>query len=118
MMSFYLDQATGDLDFDNHNNILTVDGENEKVQAVRLLLGTRAGEWFLNTLHGFAYDKIQVKAPGDELIRAEVLKCLRQEPRISEVMDLQISLDRAQRNLRISFKLHMDGEDVGGELTI
>jgi|LSQX01.1.fsa_nt_gb hypothetical protein len=117
-MSFYLNQATGDLDFDHHNNVMMIEGEDEKVQAVRLLLGTRAGEWFLNTLHGFAYDKIQVKAPGDELIRAEVLKCLRQEPRISEVMDLQISLDRVHRHLEISFKLRMDGEEVGGELTI
>ena len=118
MRSFYLNQATNDIEFDGLNNYMMVDGEDEKVQAVRLLLGTRAGEWFLNTLHGFAYDKIQVKAPSDELIRAEVLKCLRQEPRISEVIDLQITLDRARRSLGISFKLRMDGEEVGGELTI
>lgn len=112
MFTLKIDPATNDLVFDGQNNLVMVEGEDEIVQSIRLLLGTNTGEWFLNPQHGLVYEHLQVKVPDMERIRAEVMLALDQEPRISEVEDLQIDFDRQSRMLTICFRTTTQNGDV------
>ncbi len=104
--------AQGDLEFDGQNSLRMVEGPDEKQQSVRLLLQTNTGEWFLNLLHGLAYDQLQVKNPNETAIRAAFLEAFQQESRIQEVISLEISFDRSARHLTVNFKVRMDEEDI------
>ncbi len=109
---------TGDLEFDGQNNLRTVEGPDEKLQSVRLLLGTNTGEWFLNLLHGLSYFELLGQKPSEELIRAAFLEAFEQEPRIEEVLELSFEFDRAQRHITVYFRVRMDGEEIEGEEVI
>ncbi len=109
----------GDLQLDGQNSLRMVEEADEKLQSVRLLLGTNTGEWFLNLLHGLAYETLLgQKQPSEELIRAAFLEAFEQEERIEEVLELSFEFDRAQRHLTVSFKVRMDGEVIEGEEVI
>lgn len=119
MQTFYLNPATGDMVFDAQNNIKMAEGPEEEAQAVRLLLGTNTGDWFLNTLHGLAYRYLQVKNPSETRIRAELLRALKQEERVAEVLDVQVELDRPGRHLKIGFEARMaNGEVIEDEVVV
>jgi len=105
----------GDLEFDGQNSLKMVEGANEKLQAVQLLLQTNTGEWFLNTEHGLAYMSILGQKPDEELIRAAFMEAFQQEPRIEEVLSLDFEYDRAARHLTVNFRLRIDGEEIEGQ---
>jgi hypothetical protein len=116
MKTFKIDPETNDVVFDAQNKIVMVEGKEEEVQSVRLLLGTNASEWFLNKLHGLVYQYLQVKNPDPERIRSEILLALDQEPRIAEVDNLEVKFNGLNRELTISFKIKMvSGNTIEGE---
>lgn len=118
MNTFFVNNF-GDLELDGQNNIRMIDGKDEKVQAVRLLLQTNKGEWFLNTEHGLGYYEILgQKNPSEELIRSLFQETFNQEPRIEEVLEFSFEIARKQRKLTVCFKLRMDGEEIEGEEVI
>ncbi len=113
MKTFYLNDD-GDLAFDGQRNLRMVEEVEEKAQAVRLLLQTSRGEWFLNTEHGLDYMAILGKKPNGAEIRAVIMEALKQEPRVEEVISLDIDYDRSKRHLSVYFKLRMEGEVIEG----
>ena len=117
MITFFLNEF-GELEFDGQNNLRMVDGADEKLQSVRLLLQTNAGEWFLNTGHGLEYMSILGQKPNEELIRAAFMEAFQQEPRIEEVLSLDFEFDRLDRHLTVNFRLRMDGEVIEGQEVI
>lgn len=117
MKTLYLNDQ-GDLEFDGQNNLRMVEGAGEKIQAVRLLLQTNAGEWFLNTGHGLGYLSILGQKPDDEELRAVFMAAFEQEPRIEEVLSLDFEFNRTRRHLTVSFKVRMEGEVIEGQEVI
>jgi len=117
--TFYLNPSTRDLEFNSQNSIIMVDGSEEELQTVRLLLSTNAKEWFLNILHGLAYEHILVKSPSETRIRAELLRALEQEERIAEVLNVSIDLNRPGRYLTIGFEARMaSGQVIADEVVV
>lgn len=115
MFTLSVDKTTGDLTFDSQKNLTYVSDKDEQVQSVRLLLSTNKGEWFLNTIYGLAYKYLQVKNPRLNIIRAEILKTLSQEERITSVNSLTVVFDSSSRELTINFNLTMnDGNTIQG----
>jgi len=116
MKTFLLNEQ-GDLELDGSRNIKMVEGAQEKVQSVRLLISTAMGEWFLNTRHGLDYWAfLGRKWPdGEEETRAALMEAFEQEPRIEEVLSLNLEFLREERKLKVRFRLRMDGEEVDDE---
>lgn len=115
MRTLKIDSKTGDLELDGQNNLFMVDGEDEQLQTLRILFQTNVGEWFLNTVHGLDYSKIQVKQLNETEIRVAFLQAFDQEPRITDVLELEIQFDGTARKSTINFIVKMDGEIVAGE---
>ena len=108
----------GDLEFDGQNSLKMVEGANEKLQAVQLLLQTNTGEWFLNTEHGLAYFEILGQKPNEEILRTVFMEAFEQEPRIEEVLSLDFEFERITRHLTVNFRLRMEGEVIEGQEVI
>ena len=119
MKTFLLNEQ-GDLEFDGSRNIKMVDGADEKIQSVRLLISTNMGEWFLNTNHGLDYFAFlgQKWPDSKEETRAALMEAFEQEPRIEEVLSLGFEYTREERKLKVNFRLRMDGEEVEGEAEV
>ncbi len=116
MKTFKLNES-GDLEFDGQNSIRMVEGPDEKIQSVRLLISTNQGEWFLNTGHGLDYFVMlgQKWPANEEEIRAAFIEAFQQEPRVEEVLSLEFQYKRKERRLKVAFQLRMNGEEVEGE---
>jgi len=119
MKTFLLNEQ-GDLEFDGQNSLKMVDGGDEKVQSVRLLISTAMGEWFLNTGHGLDYWAfLGEKWPdSEEETRAAFMEAFEQEPRIEEVLSLGFEFLREERKLKVKFRLRMDGEEIADETEV
>ena len=109
-----------DLQLDGQNNLKMVNGADEKLQSVRLLLSTNTGEWFLNTEHGLDYFVFlgQKWPDSEEETRAAFMEAFEQEPRIEEVLSLSFEFLREERKLKVKFRLRMEGEEVEGETEV
>lgn len=119
MKTLLLNQG-GDLELDGQRNLRMVDGPEERTQAVRILLETAKGEWFLDTQHGTDYREILGSKPDldEAAIRETIMEALEQEKRITDVRRLDISFDRRTRVLYIDLLLLMDGERTALELEV
>lgn len=104
----------GDIELDGRMNLRMVEGVDEKVQSVRMLLSTAQGEWFLNTQHGTDYWDILGAKPdaNEQQIRETIMEALEQEERVTEVLEFKTEYDGKTRKLYITLKLKMDGEPV------
>ena len=109
-----------DLQLDGQNNLKMVNGADEKLQSVRLLLSTNTGEWFLNADHGLDYFAFlgQKWPDSEEETRAVFMEAFEQEPRIEEVLSLDFEHMREERKLKVKFRLRMEGEEVEGETEV
>ncbi len=109
-----------DVSFDSHNDLVMIADEFEATQALKLLVGTRAGEWFLNPRHGLDYDVFMGEKWDrvQQATRAAFIECLNQEPRIEEILNLDFEFDGTQRQLRVDFSVRMDGRIVGDSLEV
>ena len=110
----------GDLEFDGNRALRTVEGAAEQRQAIRLLLETVQGEWFLSTRHGLDYrDVWGAKWPRDrDAIRAAMTEAFAQEPRIEEIATLEIEYDQQERRLAVYFELRMEGATVADTVEV
>lgn len=117
-----LDTETRDIRLDSQQQVTTVSDADEKAQTIRLLLSTFRGEWAANPAHGVdhwtylgqPYHPQRTPALAQAVIRDALL----QEPRISEVVSVDTSFDRADRNLVITLRAIMDGEEIETEVEI
>jgi len=119
MKTFLLNES-GDLEFDGSRNIRMVDGADEKLQSVRLLISTNQGEWFLQTDFGLDYFAFlgQKWPEVEEETRDAFMEAFEQEKRIEEVISLEFEWIREERKLRVKFRLRMEGEIVNGEAEV
>ena len=119
MKTFLLNEQ-GDLEFDGSRNIRMVDGADEKIQSVRLLIATNQGDWFLQTDFGLDYFAFlgQKWPEVEEETRAAFMEACEQEPRIEEVISLEFEWIREERRLKVKFRLRMEGEEIDGEAEV
>ena len=91
MKTLYIDPNTQDLVIDGQGEFIMIDGTQEKKQALRMLLLTYLGEFFLETWHGTDYSEILGARPGDEdLIKGVIRQALEQEERVDDILELEV----------------------------
>lgn len=120
-MRTLLIKTDGDLDFDIHRSLRMVDGDDERQQSLRVLTSTFAGEWFLDTLHGIDFWSIIGRKLTPELIMDIRSVCetgLRRDPRITDVVSIDIETDEKTRTLGIRVVVRMDNEYIEGSMEV
>lgn len=94
------------------------EGDDELMQSITHLLYTRAGEWFLNLDHGLRRSVFEEKkAQRSEVVQA-IYDCIYQEPRVTEISELDYEHNRLSRVLTVRFRLTADGDEIGGEVNV
>ncbi|ABR46663.1 hypothetical protein Amet_4346 [Alkaliphilus metalliredigens QYMF] len=105
-----------DIVFDGQNNIVMVEGKDEEIQSINRVFTTRLNEFFLEPEHGFDYSVLQTKQVDEEQIRLAVIEAANQDPRVQEVEELNIIVERKSRKVTIDFKVKMQsGELLEGQ---
>ncbi len=85
--------------------------------AIERLLTTNKTEFMLNLNMGLDYDIIRRKQYNIDSIKTAIRDCVLQEPRVSDVYDIQVEVDG--RSVYIKFKFSADnGEEYQSEVTI
>jgi len=103
MKSFYLNPETNDIELDGSNEIKMVDGDDELVQSVRLIITTNLGEWFLNPEYGFDRFAVLGKGVEHDIIVDSLYQAILQEKRVQRVENVTIDVDNKNRKLLIEF---------------
>jgi len=112
LRSFYINPETRDLEFDRLGRLKMVESDAEQTaerQRLRLRLGTRAGEWFLDVLLGVPWLELVEKGVPRELIRAEVLRAIQRDEQVERVESLTIGPLGPERTLPIEFVVRLKG---------
>src|SRR5690606_2609682 len=78
-------------------------------QRLRLRLGARAGEWFLDVLLGVPWLELVEKGVPRERIRAEVLRAIQRDEQVERVESLTIGQLTQDRTLPIDFRVKFEG---------
>lgn len=99
-----LDPLTHDLVIVPPGDIQLVDGAARVAQQIKITLLMFLGEWFLDTDFGVPYlEQILVKNPKfagiNALLRARILNV----PGVTRILSLTMDMDRARRELVVSF---------------
>lgn len=107
----------GDLSFEN-GDFQLIDGEHEVGQCITISLGTNLKEWFLN--ENFGIDRLLlVEKSTEEQVRAEVMRVLAQEERITEINSVEIISDTSKRTRTIHFNVTLvDGTQLNDEVVV
>lgn len=107
----------GDLLFEN-GDFKIIEGSEEVAQCISISLGTNLKEWFLNEEFGLDFMKMLDKSTDDEA-RAEVLRVLSQEERITSIDELTISNDYKNRKRTIKYTVTLtDGTTLNEEVSV
>jgi len=115
LRSFYIDPETRDIEFDEQGRIRMVESDSDLTaerQRLRLRLGTRMGEWFLDILLGVPWLELVEKGTPRERIRAEILQALHRDERVERVESLTIGQLTADRTLPIEFTARLTTGEV------
>ena len=93
----------------------------EKKEAVRQRLMNKLrldkGSWFLNKEIGFPWFEIyNNKSVAERLIRSNAEDILKADPEVTKLTSLEISFDRAERKIKISFEVNTIYGTVEGSL--
>ena len=110
LRSFYINPETRDLEFDHLGRLKMVESDAAQTaerQRLRLRLGTRAGEWFLDVLLGVPWLELVEKGVPRERIRAEILKALHSDEQVERVESLTIGELTPDRTLPIEFVVRL-----------
>lgn len=90
-------------------SLVFVTGAEAILQDVWLALGMFEGEWFLDLAKGFPYFRlVLVKNPNLDLIRAAYRDAILARRGVKELLELNLTFNRAQRSLTVSFRLSTD----------
>lgn len=103
MKSLYINPETNDLEFDSLGELKTVEGKDELIQSLRLLIKTNLKEWFLDPSLGFNYETVFVKKFNEEQISEALIEVIQQEERIDRIETIKIEFDRSSRTLSVFF---------------
>jgi len=92
-----------DLSLSRRNDLVLIDGAARVRQQIEVTLLTFLGEWFLDDTWGVPYlEKIMVKAPSRAEIENIVRAKVRDVPGVTSVPTVQIEIDAARRQGRIT----------------
>jgi len=105
----------GDLLFE-HGDFKLDEGEKEVAQCIGISLGTNLKEWFLNEATGLDFKRVLEKSTKEEA-RAEVMRVLSQEERISEINSIEINDANRTRMIVYSVTL-IDGTIFNEEVVV
>lgn len=118
LMSLYVDPETGDLELDERKRLRTVERIEARKQRLRLRLGTRRGEWFLDNTFGVPWLELMEKGVDNRLIENEVRKALLADEEVKRVESLTLSR-QPNRVLHIEFVLTLvNGETLAEEVDV
>ncbi|RUL56455.1 DUF2634 domain-containing protein [Lysinibacillus antri] len=107
----------GDLRFENGDFVM-IEGPEEIAQCIAISMGTNLKEWFLNEAFGMDHIKLLEKSSDGEA-RAEVIRILGQEPRIDEIVDIEINNNKNERIRTIKYTVRLiDGTTLSEEVPI
>lgn len=107
----------GDLRFENGDFVM-IEGPEEIAQCIEISLGTNLKEWFLNQEVGLDFTKVLEKSTDDEA-RAEVLRVIAQEERVSMIDNLEIINDFKNRQRLIKYTVTLiDGTTLNKEVSV
>ena len=110
LRSFYINPDTRDIEFDARGRLRMVESDEHLTaerQRLRLRLGTRAGEWFLDVLLGVPWLELVEKGVSRERIRAEVLRALHRDEQVERVESLTIGELTPDRTLLLEFVVRL-----------
>jgi hypothetical protein len=113
MPSFLFDRNTNDLDLTNGIR-LTTEPSDELASRLQIRLQWLQGEWFLDERLGIPYfQRILVKGTSLQTVRSIYREAIRETPGVDEILNLDLDLNKAARELRVDFKVRsVDGEVV------
>ncbi|MED4977229.1 DUF2634 domain-containing protein [Heyndrickxia faecalis] len=94
----------GDIVIEN-GEVVMVDGDEELVQSIRMLLQTRKGEFFLEPEHGLSFDNIIGKEANQDETHDDIVEAISQEDRIESVEKIDFNDDNKARIRSISVEL-------------
>lgn len=113
MRDLYLD-AQGDLELLS-GDLRTIDGTESIRQAIGLALSLYKGEWFLDGALGVPYyESVLVKSPNLNAIREIFRQKLTSVSGVTEVVQLDLSLDKTTRTLTVSWRVGTDAGEITG----
>lgn len=115
MKTFYINPATGDMEFDGQKRLKMVSEDDEIIQGVWLILSTNIDEWELNPDLGFARFKILGQVYDEETAIDELNAAILQHDRIASVENVTLDYDRPARKLSVTFTaVKTNGETIEG----
>lgn len=95
--------SDGDIQLDDHGELVMIEGSEELGQCCSISLGTNTGEWFLNPEMGIDFPMFLGKSVNEEVMRDELARGLLQEERIESLDEAKFELNRNARLLTVSF---------------
>lgn len=108
-MNLKVDEATGDLVFENGNFVLIYD-DDALIQRLRIRLQDVKGNWFRNTEYGTDWFGSILGKQSNVVRRAEIRRVLRETDGIRSVTRLELEFTSNIRDLVIDFTvLKTDG---------
>lgn len=106
----------GDLEISKSGDIATT---NSVIQAVRIRLQWFSEEWRLGPSFGIPYfEDVLVKNPDETLIRSLVSEAILDVEGVSDVQEINLSLDKETRDMIISVTFIVDEETFREEAKI
>lgn len=118
MTDLLIDQTANALVFRNGDLVLTTPGVEDVAQRLALRLGLFLGEWFLNTRDGTPWrEQILVRPAVLPDIRAILLNRIATCKGVAEVLQFDVTLDRATRRLSYTLLVRTDDTVAGFEGT-
>jgi hypothetical protein len=90
-----------------------VSGADEVRQAIQARLSLVQGEWFLDPTAGMdLFGHVLVKNPNLALVKREIRTIILATAHVTGIVSLDLSLDRASRQLSATFVATTDGNGV------
>ena len=109
-MNLLIDEATGDLSFDNDGKLELVYDDADLIQRLRIRLQDVKGDWFRNTEYGTDWFGSILGKRSDVVRRAEIRRVLIETVGIQSVLRLELEYAGTDRSLTVDFTvLKMDG---------
>ena len=116
-LDFYIDPATGDLDFSNGLRLTEVGGE-AVAQKVNIRLRFFFGEWRLYRSQGTKwFETVLTKSATDYNINQEIQRRVLDTEGVRAIEDYKFSRDNPKRSFECSFRILTDNDDTA-EITI
>ncbi len=108
-MNLKVNEATGDIVFENGNLTLIYD-DSALIQRLRIRLQDVKGDWFRNTKYGTDWFGSILGKQSSVVRRAEIRRVLRETAGVRSVIRLELDYTGSTRNLIIDFTvLKTDG---------